>query len=254
MSTVTQGSTAFGSAGYALATQGWSIDQDGRQTWVQNFKGTQTGIEALRLTFIGSGIAANCLFIPGGESTLSAIWPYEPGETEVPVDEWDYEEVPTQPSIWTHPSVAPVLTSAYKSAIETALEQGAVNPYASATTGADFVMRNVFDRLLRGTEGWEANKPMIHRVRSFSGGYGSPTTLTLTSTVYSRSSLISTFSIPADFQPRVPANPSWTAPANTTWGWRKGPQTSHYSRATRRWEERFSFEGNFWDTALYTFL
>lgn len=253
MSTITHGSSGFASGEWVLVAQGASKDQDNRETWVQEFEGTQNGIEALRLTF-GSGVVVNTTFLPGGRSRLVASWPYNPDSTETPVDVWEYEESATQPSIWTHPNVAPVLTSTYKSTIEEALKVNGANPYASATSGTDWVFRNVYDRLLRGTEGWEANKPFIRRVRSFSGSYGSPATLTLTTTVYSRSSLISTWSVPSDFQPRIPANPSWTAPAQTTWGWRKGPQTSAYNRATRRWEETTTFEGNFWDASLYTFV
>lgn len=250
MSTVSQGSSGFGSLEYQLVEQGWANDQTGRQTWTQTFKGTQTGIEALRLTFAGGSIPATVRFVPGGESTLTAIWPYEPEGSETPVDEWAYEEVATQPSIWTHPEVAPELIAdpGARASIISAIESGNSSPPYTPST----VLGNVYLRLLRGTDSWEANKPMIHRVRSFSGDYGSPATLTLTTTVYSRTSLISTFSVPSAFQPRIPANPSWTAPDETTWGWRKGPQISTFNPATRRWEERFSFEGGFWDDALYT--
>lgn len=254
MSTISHGNSDFITNEWVMTSQQASQDQDGRQTWVQEFEGTQDGIEVLRLSLVGSGVVVNSIFMPGGRSRLQAVWPFVPGETEAAIDVWDYEEVGTQPSIWTHPQVAPILTDTYKSAIDTAIRANSANPYGSATTGSDFVMRNVFDRLQRGTDAWEANKPIIRRVRSFSGAYGSYATLTLTTTVYSRSSLISTFSVPSDFQPRVPANPSWTAPAQTTWGWRKGPQSSSYNRATRRWEETFTFEGNFWDNALYTFV
>lgn len=254
MPTISHGNSDYGTDGYVLVSQGESRDQDGRKTWVREFEGTQDGMDTLRAALAGDGSSYTVSFAPGGKCRLTAVYPFVFGVTESPVDVWDYEEVATQPSIYTHPSVAPVLTATYKAAIETALRDNAVNPYASATSGSDWVMRNVFDRLQRGTEAWEANKPFVRRTRSFSGAYGSPATLTLTSTVYSRSSLISTFSVPSDFQPRIPANPSWTAPAQTTWGWRKGPQSSSYNRATRRWEEVFVFEGNFWDNALYTFV
>lgn len=254
MSTISQANSDFGTNGYALVRQRESVGADGRSIWVREFEGTQDGMDNLRADLAGLSLSRDVLFIPGGKSSLSVVYPYDPGSAEVPVDVWDYEEVAAQPSIWTHPSVAPVVTAAYKSAIDNALRDNSANPYASATSGSDFVMRNVFDRLQRGTDAWESNKPFVRRTRSFSGGYGSPATLTLTSTVYSRSSLISTFSVPSDFQPRIPANPSWTAPTQTTWGWRKGPQSSSYNRATRRWEESFTFEGNFWDNALYTFI
>lgn len=253
MSTYSQASTAHSAVGYSMVEQGASIDQDGRQTWVQVFEGNQSGIDTLRISF-GGGVIVNTQFVPGGRSRLTAIWPYNPASTETPVDVWDYDESATQPSIWTKPEVAAVLTSAYKSAIEDALKVNGANPYGTATSGTDAIFRNVYDRLLRGTEGWESNKPFIRRIRSFSGSYGSPATLTVTSTVYSRSSLISTWSVPSDFQPRIPVNPSWTAPSQTTWGWRKGPQSSSYNRATRRWEETTTFEGNFWDNFLYSFV
>lgn len=254
MSTIGHGSSGFNSGGWVMVSQGSSQDQDNRQTWVQVFEGNQNGIEALRSSLIGSGVVVNTEFVPGGKSRLTAIWPFQPGTTEAPVDVWEYEESATQPSIWTHPNVAPVLTSTYKAAIEDALKANSANPYGSATSGSDLVMRNVYDRLSRGTDAWEANKPFIRRVRSFSGSYSSFATLTLTTTVYSRSRLISDWSVPADFEPRIPVNPSWTAPAQTTWGWRKGPQSSSYNRATRRWEETTVFEGNFWDNGLYTLL
>lgn len=253
MSTIGQGSSGYTSAGYSLVSKTYFKSQDGRETWTLVYDGNQNGIEALRLSF-GLGVDVGVNFVPGGKSTLTAVYPYDPDGSETPVDVWEYEESATQPSIWTHPSVAPVLTSTYKAAIEDALKANAANPYGSATSGSDLVMRNVYDRLSRGTDAWEANKPFIRRVRSFSGSYGSYSTLTLTTTVYARSRLITDWSVPSDFQPRIPVNPSWTAPAQTTWGWRKGPQSSSYNRATRRWEETTVFEGNFWDNGLYTFL
>jgi len=253
MSTRSQGDAAFITNQWVMVEQGWFKDQEGRQTWMQTFEGTQTGIETLRVSFIGAGAVVNARFVPGGRSVLTASWPYQPGTTETAEEVWYYEEVPTQPSIWTHPVVAPVLTAAYKSNIEEKLRNNEANPYGSATSGSDLIMRNVFDRLQRGTEAWEANKPIVRRTRSFSTAFAGKTTLTLTTTVYSRASLISTFSVPAGFQPQIPVDPTWTASPATTWGWRKGPQSSGYNRATRRYEETILFEGGFWDQALYTF-
>lgn len=264
MSTISQASPDFVTSGYALVSQGARYDAEGRQAWRVVYEGTQDGIDALRATFPGSGVDVDSEFLPGGRSRLTAVYGYYPGSgggpgSEVPQEQWSYEEISTQPSLWTHPLVAPVITGAggseYKKQIEDGVRAGTPNPWGTATSGTDAVLRNVYDRMLRGTESWEASRPIIRRVRSFTVQYAPRTTLLITSQVYSRASLISTFNPPSAFQPQIPVNPDWAPSApDSVWGWKKGPQSSGYNKATRLYEETLTWEGAFWDEALYLFV
>ena len=264
MSTISQASPDFVTSGYALVSQGARYDAEGRQAWRVVYEGTQDGIDALRATFPGSGVDVDSEFLPGGRSRLTAVYGYYPGSgggpgSEVPQEQWSYEEISTQPSLWTHPTVAPVISkaggSALKKQLEDAIRAGEPNPWGTATSGDLSVMRDVYDRFLRGVESWEASRPVIRRVRSFTVQYAPRTTLLITSQVYSRSSLISSFSPPSAFQAQIPVDPTWDPPTvQSQWGWKKGPQSSGYNKATRLYEEVLTWEGAFWDTALYIFL
>lgn len=255
MSTITQAGTNFaylGNSEMALVSMGARNAVDGRRAWVMVFEGTQTGIDNYRTTLPATGVDIAIDFMPGGKSRMTVVYGDNPSGFETPVEEWSYEETPTQPSIWTAPEVAPIIrtTPAKKKAIEDALASTTpVNPYP-----ADAVLTAVFNMGLDGTIAWETNRPIIRRMRSYKGDSITRPTLVLYSYVYSRSSLISSFSIPSIFQPVVPANPAWTAPSGATWGWRQGPRRIGYNRGTSRFEEEYLFEGNFWSNALYNFI
>lgn len=255
MSTITQAGTNFaylGNSEIALVSMGARNAVDGRRAWVMVFEGTQTGIDNYRTTLPATGVDIAIDFIPGGKSRMTVVYGDNPSGSETPVEEWSYEETPTQPSIWTAPEVASIIraTPSKKKAIEDELASTApANPHPS-----DPVLTAVFNMGLDGTIAWETNRPIIRRMRSYVGNSITRSTLTLTSTVYSRSSLISTFSIPSIFQPVVPADPSWSAPTGSTWGWRKGPRRVGYNKGTRRFEEEYLFEGNFWANGLYSFI
>lgn len=255
MSTVTQAGTDFnylGNPNVSLVAMGARNSVDGRRAWVMEFEGTQTGIDNYRATLPATGQDISVQFLPGGKSRMTVVYGDNPGGAETPVEEWSYEEVPTQPSIWTAPLVAAIIrtTPSKKKAIETALASDSpVNP-----DSGDAVLTGVFNLGLDGVNSWESHRPLVRRTRSYVGDSITRATLTLTSTVYSRGSLISAFSIPSAFQPLIPADPSWTAPSGSTWGWRKGPRRAGYNKGTGRFDEEYIFEGNFWVNGLYTFV
>ena len=254
MSTITQAGSDFnylGNPDVSLVSMGARNSVDGRRAWVMEFEGTQTGIDNYRATLPATGQDISVQFIPGGKSRMTVVYGDNPTGSETPVEEWSYEEIPSQPSIWTAPLVAPVIraTPSKKKEIETTLASDSpTNPNAG-----DPILTAVFNLGLDGTIAWETHRPVIRRTRSYVGNSITRATLTLTSTVYSRSSLISEFSIPSAFQPLIPADPSWTAPSGSTWGWRKGPRRAGYNRGTSRFDEEYIFEGNFWVNGLYEF-
>lgn len=255
MSTISQVGSDFnylGSPGVALVSMGARNTIDGRRAWVMAYEGTQTGIDTFRATFPATGQEISVEFIPGGRSRMTVVYGDNPNGTETPVEDWSFEEIPTQPSIWTAPLVAPIIktTPAKKKAIEDALASASPsNPYPT-----DPVLTSVFDLGLYGTEAWETHRPVIRKMRSYVGNAITRPTIEMTSTVYSRASLISSFSVPAMFQPVIPADPAWTASTNSTWGWRQGPRRVGYNRGTGRFEEEYLFEGNFWVNGLYDFV
>jgi len=260
MSTVTQAGPDFnylGNPEVSLVAMGARNSVDGRRAWVMEFEGTQTGIDNYRATLPATGQDISVQFVPGGKSRMTVVYGDNPSGFETPVEEWSYEEVPTQPSIWTNPDVAPIIrtTPAKKKLIEAALiSDTPVDPFGPSSASPDAVLSAVFKLGLDGATAWETHRPIVRRVRSYVGDSITRSTLTLTSTVYSRASLISSFSIPSAFQPLIPANPSWTAPSGSTWGWRKGPRRAGYNKGTGRFDEEYIFEGNFWVDALYTFI
>lgn len=255
MSTISQVGADFnylGNDGIALVSMGARNAIDGRKAWVMVYEGTQTGIDNFRAALPSTGQEISVDFVPGGKSRMTVVYGDNPAGTEIPVEDWSFEEIPTQPSIWTAPLVAPIIktTPSKKKTIEDALASASpANPY----TG-DPVLTGVFDLGLYGTTAWETHRPIIRRVRSYVGNAITRPTIPITSTVYSRASLISSFAIPSAFQPVVPVDPAWTASANSTWGWRLGPRRVGYNRGTGRFEEEYLFEGNFWVNGLYTFL
>jgi len=181
-------------------------------------------------------------------------------KTETMLEHWYYEEVPTQPSIWTHPVVVHALPHSHRTTIENTVKNLAQdrdylrNPFAQASGGVELVACNVFDVLINGVGVFDHNKPTIRRVQSFSSAADSDSPLTISLVVWSRLALIREFSVPDHFQPKIPVDPSFTPPPGSTWGWRKGPQSSGFNRETGRHEEVATFEGGFWGRGLHTFI
>lgn len=256
--TTTQGSADFISNQFALVRQYASFDPEGRQAWVREFQGTQTGIDTLNLALSGTGVRVETDFAPGGMSRLVATYyGYVPGspEAEVPTDIWAYEEIETLPSIWTQPKLAPIIVAhpEYKKWIEDAIRDGTGNPFSGAVSGDTLKMKQLFEKMNRNEEGWWQNRPTLRRSRWISTSFAPRMVPALTTTVYSRASLITEFDVPSGSQPLIPVDPSWAAPSGTTWGWRKGPQSGQYNPVTQRYEETQVFTGAFWEDDHYDF-
>ncbi len=255
MSTVTQAGTDFnylGNPNVSLVAMGARNSVDGRRAWVMEFEGTQTGIDNYRATLPATGQDISVQFLPGGKSRMTVVYGDNPNGSETPVEEWSFEEIPSQPSIWTNPQVAPLIKASpsLKKGIEDTLASDSpVNP-----NPGNAILTSVFDLGLYGTNAWETHRPIIRRMKSYKGNSITRPTIPITSTVYSRASLISSFSIPSIFQPVVPVDPVWTASENSTWGWRQGPRRVGYNNGTGRFEEEYLFEGNFWVNGLYVFV
>jgi hypothetical protein len=254
-----QGSTSFVATGYTLVFSGWARDPQSGVRFEQRYEGTETGISTLALVLVSQGAAVRYdATTAGGKRTLQASWgrdPNEPESSEVPTDRWELELAPYQIAIWRHPDVMREAetygTSAYRKLLLDAVSTGVPFPESEDIYP---VAKQVFDLLTQGTEYWETQRPIIRKQRTYSPTYTTRTVLSPTNKVYSRASLISTFSPPTDFQDQMPTDPTDAAPSGKSWGWMLRQQSFGYQVSSRKFEESVVFEGAYWETRLYTFL
>lgn len=258
-----QGDSSFISSGYVAVSSGWVRDPQSGVRFEQRYEGTAAGIGALALTLVSQGASVRYDDTGPGKKTLVASWgrdPNEPESAEVPTDRWELELAPYQIAIWRHPDVVRESLglsggqsfdngpSGYRRKLLDAVAEGGQCPFTTP------VALQVFDLLTKGTEYWETQRPIIRRQRTYTPSYTDRAILTPTSLVYSRSSLISTFSPPAIFQGQIPVDPTEETPTRTQWGWRLTQRSCAYTGSLGKFEESTSWEGAYWETALYTFL
>lgn len=263
MSAIWHGSTDFASLGYKLTNERPSYDSDIGTTWEQTFEGTQTGIAAL----------ASALFTSGakirweqkvGTNQLIAQWGRNPNdlpEDEPATDNWKLDQEPYQIPLFRHPLAALEAEAyigssfaQYRKDITSSAEAGTAYPL---DTGSFPVGLQIYYLLGQGVEYWETQRPILSRQREFSKTYPSKQVVAFTSKVYTRATLIASgtgFGIPASFEPQIPADPSYSPPTGTSWGWRLRQQSSGYSKNTRRWEEQIEWEFGWWYNSLYEIL
>ena len=258
---ITHGSSDFNTLGYTLQSQTPGYDPQGGVSWTQVFVGLQTYLEAYAATAQAAG-ARTSLEIGSGDLTrLTVQWsrdPNQPESAEVEQDRWEFAEEPYQIPLFSHPVIAAEAKrvgtgqeAEYRRALKDAVANGDANPFASALTTYP-ASPAVYGMLSQGVEYWQAGRPTIRRIRTYSLTWtGSPQAVEAYQRVYVRSSLISTFSIPSDVQSQIPTDPSDPPPDGTVWGWRLSSKSSTLVReknGTKK-EEILGWEFGAWYAA-----
>ena len=264
---VFQNDSAFSLTGYQRISRRLVSNLPTGVQWEFLYEGTIANLPSLAANLAAKGARVTMELKPG-KSTLSALWGFDPGETpesspattETPVERYEliYEQV--QYSVFNHPKVNAEAerygsVSEYKALIENAVKNGDPNPLDSGVYPISEIL--IVGFLARGIDYWDGFRPVIRRTRSFSQTYELNTTperVSATVKVWTRSALISAFSIPTAFQNRIPEDPSPTdmpLPANSVWGWRIKSFSAGYTDKERKWEESAEWDFAAWNTSLY---
>lgn len=254
-----QGSSDFIASGTVLVYSRWARDPLAGVRFEQGYEGTAAGISALGLTLLASGASVQYDQVQPGKKTLRASWgrdPSEPESAEVPVDRWELEMAPYQISLFRHPAAIAeaevyIAPAQYRKDIQDAITEGEAYPLSTSSYPVGL---QIYRLLAQGTEYWETQRPILRRQRTYSPSFATRVVLSNTSTVYLRSTIISTFTPPTDFQAQIPDDPTDTPPSGMVWGWRLVQRSFGYLASSRVFEEQTSWEGAYWSTSLYDFL
>lgn len=258
---IIHGSDTFNATGYTLVSQTPGYDPQGGVSWTQEFVGITANLEAYAATVQLAGARTSIQIQNGELSRLTVQWskdPNQPDSAEVEQDRWEFAEEPYQIPLFSHPAIAAEAKrvgdgqeAEYRRALKDAVASGDANPFASALATYP-ASPAVYGMLSQGVEYWNAGRPTIRRVRTYSLTWtGTPQAVEAYQRVYRRASLISQFSIPADVQSQIPLDPSDAPPEGTVWGWRLSSKASTLVReknGTKK-EELLTWEFGAWYAA-----
>jgi len=254
-------SDAHTNGGWSLTSEGITLDSDIGYTWERVYEGNRTGIATVAALLAGDGSKLRWEQ-KAGLNRLQAFYARNPNvdeSVEEATDSWNLVQEPYQIPLFRHPLAALESESyvsgsfaQYRKDITEAAEAGTAYPLDA---GAFPVGLQIYRLLGQGVEYWETQRPILSRQRTFSKTYPSKQVVAFTSTVYTRSTLLSSgFGIPVDYESQIPANPSYSPPTGTAWGWRLRQQSSGYSPNTGRWEEQLEWEFGWWYSSLYNIV
>lgn len=233
MSSTTQGSSSFGSAGYTLVSSRPAFDQAAGQTWQSVYRGIPSSISALDTTLRTSG-ARTSIETSDGLSTLTASWARDPAvdpSAEVPWDRWGISVEEERVSLFSSPlAIAEasgfVNIAQYRSDIEEAARAGDDFPLDVGTYPIGHV---IYSLLTQGEETYSEFRPLLRRTRTYTTAYpGAPWQVGLQGYVYTRAALVREFGIVEPLLSRIPFDPSITLPSGFVWGWRLASQDFDY--------------------------
>jgi hypothetical protein len=169
--------------------------------------------------------------------------------TETPVDKWQVNFDFFQTSVWDHPGIMYGIQvyadslfngnydnalGAVRGPIENYLKgkkwdtassayvdysSGPLTPEDTGLTAGEFPYK-LYCLLMRGTESFEVERPVLSRVRTYSAAYLTRFTMPAWPTIYTTAQLISAYAIPAVTQSQMPSDPAFT-PTDCTWGWKE---------------------------------
>lgn len=271
MSTLGQASSAFNYRGWALTRRQITSQDSAGYSYEIMYEGLAHNVTSLASALIAKG-AKITLDVGAGKSTLRALFAYDPGtfgddpttgdpsSSEVPTSVFELSYEPVQVSVFNHPfaikeSANYVNASQYKADLEGAIKDGKDFPLnKDQFPFAVYIWENY---LTRGIEYWESHRPVVTWNVSYTEAYNArvtPNKIAYTSTVYTRSKLISLFGLPANFSLRVPSDPTSSElplPPKCVWGWRWSGYHVGYDRQTNRISENYVFQFNAWPTGLY---
>jgi hypothetical protein len=230
-------------------------------SWVLTYEGTAYGVELVGASLLSFGAKID-VTEDGGKCRLVATFAKDPATAsdpaaEVPKDRYDLDWELVQASIFSIPAATNeakgyVSAAQYKKDITDAANNGDKYPLSESSYP---VGKLLYQLLTRGTEHYEFKRPVLSRVRTYTDKYPNRTVIEQRETVYTTSSLISTFGIPSDIQAVLPLNPGTTdTPDNAVWAWKLRGERLSYNSGTRRYEESLTWAFAAWDTNLYNLV
>lgn len=234
MSSITQGSSSFGSAGYTLISVSPAYDQARGTTWQNVYHGIPSSIAALATSLQGTG-ARTDITTADGLSRLTASWARDPSvdpSAEVPWDRWGISVEEERVSLFSSPLAMAeangyVNVAQYRTDIEEAARGGDEFPL---DVGSYPVGRIIYNLLTQGEETYSVERPVLRRTRTYTTAYpGAPWQVGLQGYVYTRAALVREFGIVEPLLSRIPLDPSVTLPDGFVWGWRLVSQDFDYT-------------------------
>jgi hypothetical protein len=167
------------------------------------------------------------------------------------VDLFNHPQAKLEAQLWAGTTSG---LSKYSKLIRDAVSNGDPFPAGSIPVATNPVALTIYNLLCNGTDYFELPRPVLSRSRSFSTSYPTRLVQNAAVTVYSRASLISTFSIPSSVQNQIPPTPATAPPTGEVWAWRLRRQDSTYEPSTRRYSEQMEWDLNSWSTLLYAYV
>lgn len=215
----------------------------------QVYRGAQASIDALVQGYYLAGWKVTKSVENGVHQCSVTIPNYDGTNPESPIDKWQVNFDFFQTSVWDHPGImygiqvyADALFNgnydnalgAVRGPIENYLKgkkwdtassayvdysSGPLTPEDTGLTAGEFPYK-LYCLLMRGTESFEVERPVLSRVRTYSAAYLTRFTMPAWPTIYTTAQLISAYAIPAVTQSQMPSDPAFT-PTDCTWGWKE---------------------------------
>lgn len=213
----------------------------------QVYKGAQASIDALVQAYYLAGWKVTKSLENGVHQCAVTIPNYDGTNPETPIDKWQVNFDFFQTPIWDHPGIMygiQLYADTYYSGdydaclcdLRCTIENGLKGkhysngewveygcspvPPGSTTFEAGSFGYKLYSLLMRGTESFEVERPVLSRVRTYSAAYLTRFQMPVWPTIYTTSQLISAYAIPAVTQTQMPSDPAFV-PTDCTWGWKE---------------------------------
>jgi hypothetical protein len=243
------GSATFIADGQLTLTDNTLASQPGSSSYSLTWSGTEAGIDAKAAELELAGYPFQRRKAEG-RFMLTAVFATDPsvGAVEVPADVWGFDDEVAQIDIYSHPRAWTYLAD--EGAASAHIAKQSLENYISAglaPTSAD----HVFDsspaglsanalylyRVSGGTH-YDLKRPVLFRQREFSVAYAPRRVIENVPKFYTRSRLITEFSIPTVIANQIPDDPADTPPSGTAWGWKERQDNSQTIPRSGRITER----------------
>ena len=246
------GSATFIADGQLTLTDNTLSSQPGSASYSLTWSGTEAGIDAKASELELAGYPFQRRKADG-QFILTAVFATDPsvGAVEVPADVWGFDDEMAQIDIYSHPrswpflsaeGVSPTLAHQMKQSLEDFMARGLEPADAPvAFDGSSEASQSAYAiylfRVSGGTH-YEVKRPIIFRQREFSVAYAPRRVIENITKFYTRSRLITEFSIPTVIANQIPNDPADTPPTGTAWGWKERQDNSQTIPRSGRITER----------------
>jgi hypothetical protein len=244
------GSPEFTAAGNVTLVDNSFQSDPASRSYSLTWKGTEAAVDTLATAIALQGARVS-RSKANGQFTVTGTYSYDPtapAGNEVPRDTYSFSTETTQVDIYSHPRAEKYLMAAgvkKQAAMRAAMEQfvgsteakqvpvGSIQAPFFDSTPEGISAGGIFDYRYHGGTHYNVLRPIFRRRREYSLAYAPRRVIQNQPTFYSRASLISTYSIPAEVAAQIPEDPADAPPTGTVWGWRKRMDDAEITQTKR---------------------